>query len=119
MAGAKDQDYEYGVYRKEIGRQCDEEIAFGDDDMTARRRCLEFFDLSPHRPGPDGMGKFVAKDINPHRLGQQPINDYPAERARNHGYPHGVSMTARLNNQHHRPTCSHTDRQQQQAKEHF
>lgn len=113
IAERKQADQDDGIQREKIRRERDEEIRLGSNDVPAFGRDLHFFDRSSEQPRPDGVRQFMAKNINPHRLGHEQKNHNPARRAGEDGNPDRVRAVTRAQHEPQRFCCAGANRQQQ------
>ena len=87
VSDPKDEDAKDRIEREEVRGERDEKIGFCDHDMPPFGGDLEFFDLASEKPCPNGMGQFVAKDVNPHGFREQQKNSQPASGPANERNP--------------------------------
>ena len=96
VSGEKDQHHEHGIEREEIRSQRDGEVALAHHDVTAAGGGPEASDSAAEEPGPKGMGKLVAEDIDPHWLWEQKVDDQPTSRPRKERHPGGIGVPSGL-----------------------
>ena len=96
VSGEKDQHHEHGIEREEIRSQRDGEVALAHHDVTAAGGGPEASDSAAEEPGPKGMGKLVAEDIDPHWLWEQKVDDQPTSRTRKERHPGGIGVPSGL-----------------------
>ena len=117
VADREPHDDENDVERKEIRREGDEEIRFGNDHVPAFGRDLHLFDPPAKQPRPEGMRQFMAKNVNPHRLRQQQVDDNPARHARQKRNPGGIGAAAGSQHFQQCQARAGTNRQQQNGND--
>lgn len=119
VADGEDSDGDHDVNREKIGCEAHQEVVFGDDDMAAVGGGFEFFQFAAEEPGPEGVGQFMAENVNEHRFGQHQEDHEPTRRPSDHGDPKGVGFAG---SPHDKPECfrrAEAERKQKNGDDEF